>query len=87
MVEPYVCDDLKQRYRFFSILAKNFESEAEKKNIMKTAHDFFIHLISQTLWESRQDLSFSPCWRCFRRLIFSPNLAIYRQVGDILGEF
>ena len=41
MVEHYVCDDLKQRYRFFSILAKNFESETLKTNLMETAQDFF----------------------------------------------
>ena len=41
MVEYYVCDDLRQRYRFFSILAKKFESETLKKNLMETAQDFF----------------------------------------------
>ena len=52
----------------------------------KQHNTFFIHLLSQTMRESRHDFSFSPSWRCLRRRIFSPNLAIYRQISSFLAR-
>ena len=81
MVEPYVCDDLKQRYRFFSIFAKKFESEILKKNLMETAQDFFY-----TPFKSNYEGK-SPRFEFLANLVMFLATNFLGKFGDISSNF